>query len=216
MVERHRYVIHGTLGNSGQEEWTTGVTVGASAPVEFPTSPTQLSEMADDFLTILRTGTEAGPLRALLGAAGAVTGVTLYHYPAAGPADSVGESTGAGFPGVGSIQMPPQAAVVFSLLTGIPGRSYRGRMYWPALNGVINIGLAQDVDDCQAQADAMAGVLAALVAANYPDPPYYVGVHSATQDVVTPVTRVAVGTRFDTQRRRREGLEEQYFVADLA
>jgi hypothetical protein len=47
-----------------------------------------------------------------------------------------------GLQGTGS--MPVQAALVWTLLTGVPGRSHRGRIYWPFIDsGLLIPGGAQ-------------------------------------------------------------------------
>ena len=119
------------------------------------------------------------------------------------------EVDGLAIQGTGVVRMPPQAATVVSLLTGRPGRSYRGRIYVPAWGGSLvspggrlgsptttqvaeNVRTIKDicVDECPAT------FVPKMV------------VYSPKLDVVTPVTQLSVGDVVDTQRRRRDSMVE--------
>lgn len=95
---------------------------------------------------------------------------------------------------------PPQVAALVSLTTGLPGRTNRGRIYWPGVvpeassdaNGIIEpTKLAQ----LQNIWDAFAGFLDGLSAAP-------VILHSGSSDP-TPVTNGVVRQSVATQRRRQ-------------
>lgn len=135
--------------------------------------------------------------------------VRVSGYPAlTGKATSSAESTASAVTGSGTnFPQMPQVAVVATLRTDSPGRSYRGRLYFPrpavggysaggqytsptALNGVIQ-ELAQDV----AVAAAAQSISAAWC------------VYSRTLPALTPITSVSIGGEVDTQRRRVEAKE---------
>ena len=117
--------------------------------------------------------------------------------------------------GTGSSYQDAQTACVFSLLTGRPGASYRGRVYLPALGATLSLGRLPESQPAQL-ATGLAGwlkdvTLATLdfggVGSTHPV------VVSTTRGVLTQITSVRVGNRLDSQRRRAEGQEEVYGVA---
>lgn len=111
-------------------------------------------------------------------------------------------------------QLPPQCAEVITLLTGDPGASRRGRMYFPPLavnaltgGGQVTAGYLDVLADCMQDffndfnADAtVAGT--AFVA-------------SDVLQQLNAVTSIRVGSVVDTQRRRRNELTETYESRDL-
>lgn len=216
MVARNRIVLGGTVAD-GQEIWSTSVAFGGAPVVS---DPTELQAWADGIALFLGTelidtGALAG-LSQLLSDSGAVTSVSVYHYPAAGPSDAAGMATlNAG--GEGSVRCPVQTSVVLSLRTAIPGSRFRGRMYWPAQGAQVTsegrLGGTLTVSAIATQASAL---LEAIAAASPGAPSVFPAVHSGVADVITPVTQIAVGNVPDTQRRRRNGLAETYTVVDYA
>lgn len=119
--------------------------------------------------------------------------------------------------GTGSFGLPAQLAVACSLRTGRPGGSYRGRMYWPAVGQPPSGGEIPPAR-CSALATDVAGWISAVenAGASIITPGVRCNVVSTTKAVATPVTSVAVGSRFDIQRRRSEGQQESYSVASVA
>lgn len=131
------------------------------------------------------------------------------------------ESDGTPINGNGGNPNPPQTAFVISLRTGRPGRSYKGRMYFPLtgmsvasntgrLNpvsiGPLLTGAKDMIKATLAQADTVAG----------PGSDFKTVVYSSKLDLVTPVTTIAIGDVVDSQRRRRDRLSETYYVTGLA
>lgn len=117
--------------------------------------------------------------------------------------------------GAGTASKVLQASLVISHRTAIPGRSYRGRSYWPAwaytptgemLFGTTNLNawLASYVDLVE-----LVNAQAIVV-----DPSFAVilVVRSRLLHVSTPVTALAIGNVPDTQRRRRDAVTEIYTV----
>ena len=110
-------------------------------------------------------------------------------------------------PGTGATPHPAQVAAVFSLLTPLSGKSFRGRIYWPADGAAINAGgtfsgsLATQALDMslflKGGISAVAGAPAAGV----------IAVYSVTRDLVTTVNNLRAGNVPDIQRRRRQKSE---------
>lgn len=215
MVARNRLVISGSLGPGGIEQWSTGFTFGADNPPQLIITPSALAEWAEDSMTVLRAvSTGATELRSLLSSSGTIDRVTAYYYDVSGPAVNVGASSSAQILGTSSPTHPPQVALVCSLLTGLAGRSRRGRAYWPALNGTISSTLMMSTATALQAAEAFEEVLGAIQLAAFPSGDTGLVVHSSTLDLVTPVTQLSVGTALDTQRRRRDSLVELYQTVD--
>lgn len=107
--------------------------------------------------------------------------------------------------------LPPQIAVCVTKKTGLAGRERRGRCY------LAGFAESQAGDPSRITTtvagqigDAFAAFAAALQAVdlNY-------GVYSRTLNVLTTVQQFRVGTAFDTQRRRRGRLVENYQTSDV-
>lgn len=111
--------------------------------------------------------------------------------------------------------MPPQCAIVLTLLTDLAGRSHRGRMYWPAggntvtgegrLSAAVRGNIATQAAAYLVAAGSAAGVDLAMIPV----------VNSKVLGTTTEVTVLRVGDVIDTQRRRRNRLVEAYSSATL-
>lgn len=117
--------------------------------------------------------------------------------------------------GTGTQTCPNQTALVVSNLTGRPGRSFRGRTYWPALapslvsnTSGISTGVASNI------ATNQANLLVAIANAAGEDN-FFPVIYSTVNDAVTRVTSVQVGITLDTQRRRRDAIVETRVTATL-
>ena len=130
------------------------------------------------------------------------------------PAFVSGESTAAVISGSSTVEQVPQVATVFSLLTGIPGGSYRGRMYWPAVGASTNTSGKLALPS-QSNVNNVAALLEALAQLYPGSSPTQLAVASKAQDAVTEVTSIRWGDVADTQRRRRDALVETYYSAPL-
>lgn len=202
-------------GYSGNPEtWSTSfaTTSDPSAPVA-----TDLVAWADAIMGQLAGSALAGAstLRSLLSSNGQIRRVRIYWYPStSSPAFVSGESTAAVIAGTSTVEQVPQVATVFSLITGIPGGSYRGRMYWPAVGASTNTAGKLTLPS-QSNTTNVAALLEAL-AQLYPGASStQLAVVSQAKDVVTEVTAIRWGDVADTQRRRRDALVETYFTAAL-
>lgn len=159
--------------------------------------------------------TVAGPLRTLMSARLAVTTVRIEAI-ADGEVVQVAEVDGLNLNGTGVMTKVPQTALVLSLLTGRPGRSYRGRMYWPACGATIDATTGRLSGPTTAQvAEAYDDLVVELGMASLSSTSMVPVVFSPTLNVVTPVTQVSVGDVLDTQRRRRDTLVETRTTRDL-
>lgn len=159
--------------------------------------------------------TTANPLRALLS-----TALSLGYVRAEciedGIVTQVAEVTGLNHAGTGNMSKVPQTALVISYLTGRPGRSYRGRAYWPACGATISTStgrLTSPSTNLVATSflDLTDQVIDSCPGANAVVPVVY----SGKLNLVTPVTQYSVGDVLDTQRRRRDTLVETRSTVDV-
>lgn len=131
------------------------------------------------------------------------------------------ESSGTAYTGTSVANQPAQVARVISLRTGRPGRSYRGRMYWPSLTAVIVPGTGKldptnqlaTLNNAIKMIKMVRDQANTIVGAGSDIQPV---IYSSTLDLVTPVTKVQVGDVLDTQRRRRDRLQESYVEGGLS
>lgn len=109
--------------------------------------------------------------------------------------------------GTGSPQLPNQCSVVATLLSGLPGRSQRGRMYLPVLVGEFanspDVQMTQDFTEFIAT--ALANVLNQADAEGF-----HPVVVSSTKTTAVPVTDIRVDSKVDTQRRRSDKTRIRY------
>lgn len=112
-------------------------------------------------------------------------------------------------PGNGVPNKPYQCSVVASLRTGRPGRSFRGRLYWPCLSGSLSTATMRLLpDDTGVFATNMAELLDAMRTSSPLEHDLMSVVVSLTTDTYTGINEIQVGDIIDTQRRRRDSLLE--------
>ena len=116
--------------------------------------------------------------------------------------------------GTGTPVMPPQVAVVVSLLTAhARGKAHAGRMFTPALACGVGEGF---LSPSASQTTGMVSNATALLnAINAVVDPAGVSIISATGES-NHVTKVALGRIFDTMRSRRRSLSEKPYVIGSA
>lgn len=159
--------------------------------------------------------TTNGPIRSLLSTVGVVNAVRVELINDGNLAE-VAQVDGLTYAGQGTMTKTFQDSVCVSLLTGRPGRSYRGRQYWPALGAAISTttgrlagptpaNVAQDVKD-------LADMIIDAAPSSFQG---HLAVYSPKLNVVTPVTQISVGDVIDTQRRRRDTLVEARSVVNI-
>lgn len=121
---------------------------------------------------------------------------------------------GSGWSAVGDATKPFQVSIVASLLTGRPGRSYRGRMYWPAFSAAISTStMVMAPTDVATVATSMAKMLTLTGQAAGVDAAMQAAVNSKKLGTTNFVTQIRVGGVLDTQRRRRNAVAEGYKYA---
>lgn len=210
MVAHNRIVITGTIAGS-IETWSCGIDYvvdGGGAIL----APTDVQTWATTAAAVLTGGETRYPaVTAIMGANVNATKVTTYGYGPSGPAVATGLAD-LSWLGAGTIRTPFSTSMCVTKRTSFAGRSYRGRMYWPAL--AANVNSDGTFARTQAVVDDFALMFEDLAATGGPDTLIPV-VHSATANVVTAVTSVAVGSVLDTQRRRRENVVETYLTAPV-
>lgn len=208
MVAFNRVVIGGTLA-SGAESFSTSC--GFAGDGEQPvSSPDLLAQWAADIATGLPAELASSEMLAGVSSTGAIREVRCYFYASeTAPASAVGVSP-LNLAGTGSPSRPTSVAAVLSLSTGLAGRRYRGRMYWPALGNVINTTGRFSSTVTAALAQGGSDLLTFIATAAPSAAPLIPVVVSRTGGFVTPVTEVRVGDVPDTQRSRRDNLDEVY------
>lgn len=163
-------------------------------------------------IALLNSGTSLPvDLRGVMGTAVGWYGIRTEYRDGTGALGMAAEyiySTPQG--GQNQATKPFQTSLVSSLLTGRPGRSYRGRLYWPTLAITI-----QPLD-LRVNAGLMAPITAAITswlsavqdATINGDDGLRLAVVSEKLSVATPVTSIECGNVLDVQRRRRDSLVE--------
>lgn len=188
-----RVIFGGSM--PGGEEFSTGFSVDGSGGFDQAGLNTLLTSVstafsASTFLTDWQASNTDGVV---------IRTISAYYYAAPGPASLVAEQAHT-FPGSSSsaVPMPNQCAVVLTLNTGRPGRSYRGRMYWP-----MNIAArGHDGLMTATQAQNYAQHLAAFFTTLNGTYSVHPVVASTTKNSLTAITAVSCDTRVDVQRRR--------------
>jgi hypothetical protein len=195
---------------TGGEQWSTSCAYNTN----FGTGPVKTFEDLQAWATAIGQLPIADytNLASGLSALGDLTTVRTAYIDSAGATAQVAE---AAFNPVWSpangATMPFQCSVVLSLLTGRPGRSYRGRMYWPALGFSMNSATGKLSSSLQAQiADQAAALLTDIGGAAGAEALMAPVVASSVLGITTLVSKVRVGDVIDTQRRRRNQLVESY------
>lgn len=137
----------------------------------------------------------------MLATGGRYDEVRAYFYQDGGPtADIVGQASfTAGNTGSGTTNtLPLQTSLCVTLLTEIPGRSYRGRMYFPMAMGSLTAHQASATLINQ----VVTGLKNAFDGINAHADIGFVGVVSQKLGTAQVVTSLRADTRLDIQRRR--------------
>lgn len=213
MVAHNVVRINGSL--PGGEVWSvTPKFTRASGPV---TEYADLERWATVLAGTMESWDTSNIFRQLLSTAGTIDSVRVEARNAAGEMTQAAEAQlTPSLAGSGTANKTYQTCVVFTFLTGRPGRSYKGRMYWPALFAGLNTQLRLAQSTIDEYAGAGVDLLNLISDAGITDAerPYPVVV-SQTQGLATPITSVRVGDVLDIQRRRRDSLTENYSIAEL-
>lgn len=219
MHRTHKVTIFGTDFGSA-EEWSTSFWLGNTTPGDVGQSPTQaqVDGIAGLWETFFKSTTAGFSARwQTLGVKVALTGndgktqadAVVYSYY--GTAISGGTTT--------ALHYPPQCSLVATLTTAKPrGYGSKGRMYLPGIGWELAADGRISATNVNNTATAMKTFLDGVNAL----PPVNgetvklvlqsaerltTPAHAA---VMTPITGVRIGNVYDTQRRRRNQLQEIY------
>lgn len=188
-----RIIMRGHL--YGGDEWETGWW-GSGAMFD---TDSGCQEVADGVKARLLTSAVEDVLRALWSASTGMDSIWVYGYPAGGPkSGAMATASITTYTGVGSNQLPNQMALVATTETGRPGRSYRGRMFWPATGVSLQNGQVLD-GTCANLAQATATLLEP-VSGDTGGPV----VLSSKLGTTRAISAIRVDSRMDIQRRRAQ------------
>lgn len=149
--------------------------------------------------------TTSNLLRTTLGSLGAISEVTLSAVQD-GRTLNVATASVAGAAGTGTSVMPPQVALVTSLLTDNNTRSGRGRFYWPVLNasslsqGRLSTNRGAWLTTIDEAFDNIAGILQTVAGGDLAL--HAPVIYSRKNQWTDLITRLRVNDVLDTQRRR--------------
>lgn len=196
-----KWVISGTMA-SGIQDFSTGLWFNPN----FSDIVGQ-SELDDTLLAINDQMLPAfmdGQVTKLWTASDQWNATRLYYYPAnTRVASLVSEYNITPIPGTGTANLPKETSLVVSLRTSVPGRSGRGRMYFPACGNSLNsVGLINPLDSTHGLAAALLTAFNALNAAAI-NPI----VASFSKSNYHAVRTLVIDNKPDTQRRRQDKLE---------
>lgn len=141
--------------------------------------------------------------------------ITVYDRSGPGEPSFVA-GIGAGVQGTSTDPCFQQISVVLSWLTGLPGRSFRGRTY---LAGIANDQYVSDggpllMSDATVRGAILDGA-EAYFDAMFADDAIPIVFSRVGAGDVTAIVQARVGSVPDTQRRRRDQIEEDYLDRDL-
>jgi len=211
-----RTVVKGGLGTG--EVWSCGFSWGIVGLA--PDVPDEA--LAADIAQRLVTGTTAGAvptsMRFLLSTAGSMASWRVEKRGENEKILSLGEAAlTTPLIGTSTATKTPQDAIAISLRTSTPGARGRGRFYWPALANdlstawlLTNPTPAAVAADVKSYLNGLRSVINAAYAATADIRTVSLAVRSVTDHVSRDVNKIQVGNVLDTQRRRRDALNETY------
>lgn len=176
------------------------------------TSLQTLADRVRDSWTVAMNGggAVAQGVRVHLAASTVYQNVTAYSVDAAGRATNQAVSSFTGVTGTSTgSALPPQCALVVSLLTGRPGRSGRGRLYLGGLSAgnLTTTGRLDPQTRGQILA-SMAQFYVQVRSTNNADDSDRPVVVSPTRTEAYKIKAVGIGDVYDTMRSRRNRLTE--------
>lgn len=207
------HILDTISGNlPGGEVWSIGLRTAEATGVDSE----YLSARADSVWNAFQAQAATAPYGFLRQNPPTVTleQVVSRHVTELGVTDVLGSPYVTSNAGYGATQyQPDQIAIAVTLTTPKAGRSGKGRVYLPicGVAGLVNSRLST------LQAQGLADTMAAFIQAVGRLPPdrgfgpfRYCVQSRKGAGVPAPITGVAVGDVFDTQRRRRDKLREAY------
>lgn len=207
MVARNVVRLNGSL--PGGEVWSNSLTFMGNFGPDV-TNYADLLTWATNIGALNSGNVLPANLRGALSTAGAVTSVRVEYRDAGDNLQQAAEYTLAPtVAGTGTATKPFQTSLVCSLLTGRPGRSYRGRIFFPALGVAVSSSTLRvsntDVLSYLAAFKSFFTGIQGAVPAGFSTT---LGVASQVLNLRTAVTSLSVGEVLDVQRRRRDTLVE--------
>lgn len=172
----------------------------------------------DAWSTMILTGYgTGGGMQTQFKSAALFTSVDCYAVDSEGKATAQASAAFAPtISGTGGSGLPPQVALVVTLLTGVPGRSGRGRMFLGNLaypNALVSGRVAPEVQASVAR--NIAGFLTAVRDDPLAEDDFRPVVVSPTTSTARKITSVSVGNVYDTMRSRRNKLVEARVTASV-
>jgi hypothetical protein len=209
VAEWIRVEFRGTL--VGGERWASGLSYASLGnPQVASLAPELLAAIAARAEVAIKNAASTN-LLTLLSVAGAVTDVRVENRSdAAGLTSVVERPLSPQAAGVGAATKPHQVSCCISTLTGIPGRSRRGRAFWPAMGGQILSPAATVSVPSPLQIGEHFRALVAAIEDRAGTVPLQAVVHSSALGLNTPITEFRVGNYLDVQNGRRDALAELY------
>lgn len=203
MAVRCHVTILGDQGSSTDRlPWTINYQFGATVALGSAAAATA----AQALFTALAAST---PAKAFLSTTTRIVETRVaFHAVDNGPETSVGLGSGTAITGPSSQVNMPQVAVVATLRSATPGRQFRGRLYLPASGIALAsdgslVGAVQSLVNTAVQTISQQAIIAVGAAGSALS--WYVW--SPTRGAGAPITRVSVGSRCDTQRRRNSAVD---------
>nr|CRY96197.1 hypothetical protein [uncultured prokaryote] len=197
-------VVSGTM--AGGEVFAFGFdTAGAAG-----NQATLDDAVASTAAVLTTSGASQTTFKGLLTGPNSYTAVTGYSYSAGSSSASLVSKTAISVAGAATVANPYQVCVVASLITAVPSRRTRGRMYLPG-QGITVSPTSGFFSGPTPQAIATA--VGELITAQGVDiSPVVI---STVGDLATPVVSVRVDNKADTQRRRANKLLPTVFGTQL-
>lgn len=212
-IDYNLVTLSGTIATS--EIWTTSCAFQTNFGTGPVTSFDDLQAWADAIAALATPSASYPTLYSALSNRAQLTTVRTAYIAADGVTQQAAETLlGTPWAPGTAAKMPFQCSMVLSLLTGRPGRSYRGRMYWPAFSlDVSGTTLAITPAQSQLLANEMSELLTDIGGAAGSEALMMPVVRSDKLGITTFVTQIRCGTVVDTQRRRRNSAPEAYSSA---
>lgn len=159
--------------------------------------------------------TDYPTLMTFLSSRGSIGGTRVSLYGPDGRLADYAERAASGpINGSGTLALPPTAACALSLYSGIPGRSYRGRIFWPALGATLDSNTGRfRTSDVAELAIETTEMLSDIQDKFQPTRAAHLIVWSSKLQAGTTVREVRVGDLVDSQRGRKDALQDQYASA---
>jgi len=198
-----KYVIGGTAAS---DTWSIGIWQSLSGLTGTPT-PAQMNAAALSRLNGFNTGVwsaATNPLKSANSPAVALGFCKSYLYRS-GVLTAQGSSAITPVPGAATYTIPLFSAMCTTLLTGVAGRSYRGRLYLP-LTGVVASSTTGQIGATQQGIITNLGSILTGYGPDdnlYPgDPTSFAGVLSQSRGAITKIQSLRADSLYDTQHGR--------------